>query len=147
MFPTPTGLPDPETHAELYADVALKRALAWVVDSVLIAGLTLLVLPLTFFAGLFFLPLLWLLIGLPYRIVTIARHSATPGMRLMGIALRGPGGGPLSPGESVVHTAVFWVAMSIPPLLLVSVVLILLSPRGQGLPDLVVGSSALNRTI
>ena len=40
MTDTRWGLPDPELSPDLYADVPLKRFLAWVVDFVVIAVLT-----------------------------------------------------------------------------------------------------------
>ena len=40
------GLPDPDLHAEFYADVPLKRLLAFIVDSILIVVITVLLIPL-----------------------------------------------------------------------------------------------------
>ena len=82
------GLPHPDTHGEFYADVPTKRFLAWLVDSVLILLLTLLAIPLTAFTGLFFFPFLWLTVSAVYRIASLSRSSATPGMRLMAIEIR-----------------------------------------------------------
>jgi len=75
MTDTRWGLPDPEHSPELYADVPLKRFLAWVVDFAVIAAATAVVVPFTFFTGLFFLPLLFLFVGFLYRWATIASGS------------------------------------------------------------------------
>ena len=82
------GLPDPRTRPEFYAGVPFKRGLAWFADAILIGLLTAVAVPFTAFTGLFFLPLLFLVIGFLYRWVTLAGGSATLGMRLMSIELR-----------------------------------------------------------
>lgn len=138
-------LPDPERDAEFYADVPLKRAFAWVIDAAVILGITLLAIPLTFFAALFFLPLLWLVLSFAYRVVTLARGSATWGMRFMGIELRTHRGERFDLPEAFMHTLVYSVCMAFVLPQVVSAVLMLTTARGQGLPDLAVGSTALNR--
>lgn len=138
-------LPDPEREPAFYADVPAKRLVAWVVDAVVILGLTLLTLPFTFFAGLFFLPLLWLMLSFAYRAVTLSRRSATWGMRFMGIELRDMRGQRLGVGDAVAHTAIYTVAMAFVLPQLVSIVMMLITPRAQGLPDIALGTAALNR--
>ncbi len=59
----PHCLPDPDLQAEFYADVPLKRALAWIVDMILIALLTTVIVPFTAFTALFFLPVLFLMVS------------------------------------------------------------------------------------
>ena len=44
-------LPDPDHQAEFYADVPTKRALAWCVDAILIAIVTVIVVPFTLLPG------------------------------------------------------------------------------------------------
>ena len=138
-------LPDPDLQPEFYADVTFKRAIAFVVDSLLILLLVLLAVLLTAFTGLFVLPLLFGGIGLAYRIVTLANASATPGMRLMAIEFRGADGRPFTMTEAVWHTLGFTVCLMFPLLQLVSIVLMLTDRRGRGLVDRVLGSVALNR--
>lgn len=138
-------LPDPDLNAEFYADVPAKRLMAWVVDTVITAAITALIVPFTAFTALFFLPLLYLAVAFAYRAVTIARHGATPGMRLMAISLRGPGGGTLSPAEAMLHTALFLTASVMVLPQVISVVMMLMTARGQSLVDLVLGSVMLNR--
>jgi uncharacterized RDD family membrane protein YckC len=139
------GLPDPEVSPELYADVPLKRLVAWIVDFVVIAVLTAIVVPFTFFTGLFFLPVLFLFLGFLYRWATIATGSATWGMRLAAIEFRDASGARLDSGTAFLHTLGYTVSVSVFPLQLVSIVLMLISDRRQGLTDHVLGTAALNR--
>jgi uncharacterized RDD family membrane protein YckC len=142
---TSWGLPDPARSPELYADVPLKRFLAWVVDFVVIAVLTAIVVPFTFFTGLFYLPVLFMLLGFLYRWATISSGSATWGMRLAAIELRDASGARLDSGTAFLHTLGYTVSVSIFPLQLVSIALMLVSDRKQGLTDHVLGTAALNR--
>lgn len=144
--PSPYGPPpDPDLHAEFYADVPVKRLLAWVVDTVITAAITALIVPFTAFTALFFLPLLYLAVAFAYRAVTIARHGATPGMRLMAISLRGSGGGMPSPAEAMLHTGLFLTASVMVLPQVISVVTMLMTARKQSLVDLVLGTVMLNR--
>ena len=81
MRPAP-GLPDPDREADFYAGVPFKRLLAWVVDVLATTILTVLAIPLTLFTGIFYLPLLYAVIGFLYRWVSLTRLSATLGMTL-----------------------------------------------------------------
>lgn len=139
------ALPDPQLQPEFYADVAVKRGIAFVVDLILISVAVFLVVFLTAFVGLFMLPLLFGGIGLAYRIVTLANGSATPGMRLMAIEFRRADGAPFCPFEALWHSVGFTVCLMIPLLQLVSIVMMLTGARGQGLSDLMLGTVALNR--
>lgn len=138
-------LADPQTHPELYQSVPVKRLFAWCVDTVIIFVLSLAALPFTLFLGaLVFLPLM-LCIGFAYRVITLARGSATWGMRLMSIELRDASGGRFDAFHAFWHTAGYTICLSIFPLQLVSVVLMLISERGQGLSDHALGTVAINR--
>lgn len=139
------GLPDPHLHSEFYADVPAKRLVAFVVDTLLIVLLSVLVLPFTAFTGLFFFPLLMMVIGFAYRVVTLASGSATWGMRLMAIEMRARDGTRFDLGLAFVHTALFTVFFSMLLPQAASVVLMLTGARGQGLPDLLLGTAAVNR--
>ncbi len=139
------GLPDPIARPEFYAGVPLKRAAAWFVDIVIAGILTAIVVPFTAFTGLFFLPLLFLMVGFLYRWVTIATGSATLGMRLMSIELRTRLGERFDSSAAFLHTAGHTISVSMFPLQLISVALMLISDRGQGLTDHVLGTAAINR--
>ena len=138
-------IPDPETQPEFYADVPLKRLLAWLVDTLLTLVLCLLVLPFTAFTGLFFFPFLFLSLGLIYRTATIAQGSATWGMRLMAIEFRTGSGQRFDPTLAFWHSLGFTVSCAMPLLQLASILLMLTGARGQGLTDIFLGTVAVNR--
>ncbi len=142
-----TRLPDPVHAPDFYESVTIKRALAWGVDVTLVAIFCVLLLPFTAFLGLFVFPAMMLVVGGIYRWVTISARSGTWGMRLMGIELRNSDGDRLSSDQAFMHTAIYTGAVLVAPLQLISVVSILMTPRGQGLPDLVLGTAMLNRTV
>jgi uncharacterized RDD family membrane protein YckC len=138
-------LPDPDHQAEFYADVPIKRALAWVVDSILIAIITMVVVPFTLFLSLFFLPLLYLTISFLYRTISLARNSATPGMRLMAIEFRDRTGARFDLGTAFLHTLGYTLTISTLLPQVLSMGLMLTTARGQGLTDLVLGTVAINK--
>lgn len=138
-------IPDPETQPEFYRDVPMKRLLAWVVDTILVALLCLLILPFTAFTGIFFFPLLLLVVGFAYRVVTIANGSATLGMRLMAIEFRTLDGARFDFGMALIHTTAFTVSCAFFLLQVASIVLMLTSARAQGLSDHILGTVAVNR--
>jgi uncharacterized RDD family membrane protein YckC len=140
-----TGLPDPMRNAGLYAGVPFKRAVAWIIDTVLIGVLAALVVPFTAFTGLFFFPFLILLVGFFYRWFTLSGGSATWGMRLMAIELREADGGRFSSQTALLHTLGYSVSVAMAPLQLISMILMLVTERGQGLTDVILGTTALNR--
>ena len=109
--------PDPDIRPELYAQVPLRRVVAYVIDVVLIAGLV----ALAWFAGVLLgiasFGLLFPLIGPVLVTIPLAYHtwfiggphSATPGMRLLGVEVRTWDG--RRPGfiQAAVQTAVFYL--------------------------------------
>lgn len=139
------ALPDPVDQPDFYENTAIKRALAWVVDTIIVTLISILVATLPFFLGWFFFPLIVLVVSFLYRTVTISRRSSTWGMRLLNIELRGKDGQGLSTNEAMLHTAAYLIcSASILPHI-VSMLLMLINPRGQGLPDMLCGSVMLNR--
>jgi uncharacterized RDD family membrane protein YckC len=139
------GLPDAVTEAEFYEGVPAKRFLAWTLDVTAIAVLTVVALPFTLFTGLFYLPFLFMLIGFLDRWVSLTRMSATPGMRFAAIELREDDGGPLDSGTAVLHVAGYMASMAVFPVQLLSIALMFLTARRQGLTDLVLGTAAIRR--
>lgn len=138
-------IPDPDFQPEFYADVPLKRLLAWVVDTLIVLVGAVLVLPFTAFTGLFFFPALLLGLGFAYRVITIARGSATWGMRLLAIEFRTVAGSRFDSTMAFAHTGLFTLACLISPLQLLSIILIAIDKRAQGLPDRILGTVVLNR--
>ncbi len=139
------GLPDPVREGHFYAGVSMKRLLAWVVDALLIFALCMIVLPFTAFTALFFFPLLWLVVGFFYRWATLAGGSSTWGMRLMAIEIREQDGFRLTGTTAFLHTLGYTVSVAFPPLQLISVGLMVVLGRGQGLTDMILGTAAINR--
>lgn len=138
-------LPDPMVQPEFYDSVTVKRGLAWVIDAVLILALVVPVVILTAFIGLFFLPVLFFVTGFIYRVATITGGSATWGMRLMAIEFRDSRGERFDFSQALMHTLGYTVSMSVFPLQLISVAMMFLTERGQGLTDMILGTVAINR--
>ena len=66
-------------------------------------------------------------------------------MRLMAIELRDASGQRLDNGQALLHTLGYTVQWAVPILQVVSVVMMLVTERGQSLTDMVLGTVALNR--
>jgi uncharacterized RDD family membrane protein YckC len=139
------GLPDPDTKPEFYADVPTKRFFAWLIDTALITLITVLIVPFTAFTALFFLPLLFLTVSLFYRIVSIARRSATPGMRLVALEFRTHEGQLFDLPLAAIHSVFYTISVSMVFPQVVSAILMLTTARAQGLSDMVLGTAAVNR--
>lgn len=128
----------------LYADIAPRRLIAWGVDTVAIALITALLVPLTGFLALFFLGGLYLVISFLYRWLGLARHSATFGMRMMGLTFRDARGGPLDGLTALLHTAAYTLSVAFVFPQLVSVALMAFTRQHQGLSDIVLGTRLVN---
>lgn len=137
--------PDPQAQPEFYQDVAFKRFLAWCVDAVITLLACIVILPFTAFTGIFFFPLLFLVVGFAYRVVTIANGSATWGMRLMAIELRTASGAPMDASSAFAHTLGYTLSWTVPVFQLISMVMMAATERGQGLTDHVMGSVMINK--
>jgi len=145
-FATPhSALPDPIDEAEFYQGILTKRFLAWLVDVSLITGLTILAGILTLTIALFFWPIAFLTIGFLYRTATLANRSATWGMRLMGIELRGHDGFRFETRDAALHVAGYYASMVFFLPMVASVVAMFVTDRRQSLTDLVLGTAAINR--
>ncbi|SEP55097.1 RDD family protein [Thalassovita taeanensis] len=140
------ALPDPDTQPEFYADVPLKRLIAWVVDTVLIAAICVAILPFTAFTGVFFFPFLLLCVGFAYRVITLANGSATLGMRLTAIEFRTATGARFDLPMAALHTLGLTMSFAVPVFQVISIVLMMTTARAQGLSDHVLGTVALNRS-
>lgn len=141
-----SALPDPEYQSEFYQGVPFKRGMAWIVDTILTLILTAIIVPFTAFTALFFLPVLYMVVNTLYRWVSLSSSSATPGMRLAAIEFRGADGRVFDSGTALLHTLGYVISMAFVLPQLVSIAMMLLSPRGQGLTDTVLGSVAINKT-
>ncbi|HBZ42888.1 MAG TPA: hypothetical protein DEO85_02265 [Maritimibacter sp.] len=139
------GLPDPDYQSEFYADVPVKRGIAWVIDTLIVLAIVALLIVLTVGIGFFFAGFLWLIVGFVYRVVTIANGSATLGMRLTAIELRRADGTRFDLGTAILHTLGYSLSMSFVLPQVASIILMMTSERGQGLTDHVMGTTAINR--
>ncbi|MEM1374033.1 MAG: RDD family protein [Pseudomonadota bacterium] len=138
-------LPDPARQAGFYEGVAVKRFIAFFLDLLIILVLSLVPVVATLGLGAFVFPLIFLVVGFLYRVLTLAAGSATWGMRLMAIELRRIDAEKFSMGDAAVHTLAFYFSFGVIPLQLISAVLMLTTARGQGLTDMLFGTVALNR--
>ena len=137
--------PDAVTEGHFYADVPVKRAVAWVIDTVLIAFLVALIVPFTGFLALFFLGGLYLVVTFLYRWIGLSRHSATLGMRVMGVEFRTAQGNRLDVATGFAHTLGYSLSVAFVIPQLISLVLMAFTKRGQGLTDHVLGTVLVNR--
>ena len=137
-------LPHPETQPEFFEDVVSKRLMAWIVDVVLISATTAVLTVFSLFTALFVLPLVFALVGFIYRWIGLTRHSATVGMRLMSVEFRKADGEDFGSGTAFLHTAGYYASVAVFPAQLVSIVMMLMSERRQGLTDTVLGTALLN---
>jgi uncharacterized RDD family membrane protein YckC len=136
--------PDPERHAAFYSGVPAKRAMAWIIDTIFVTLIVVLIALITALTALFILPLVWLSVGFLYRWVTISGRSATWGMRLMSIELLDRYGQRFDAATAFLHTLGYSLSMAFVLPQILSVGLMLVSRRGQGLTDMVLGSVAIN---
>ncbi len=139
------SLPDPQLQPEFYADVPLKRCLAWAIDLAVVLVLLLAGLVLTLFTGLFFMPLLFFAISVGYRTVMLARYGATLGMMLTALDWRGLDGRAPDPTTALAYSALHAGIWAFLPLQIVSIVMILISPHRQGLHDRILSVTILNK--
>lgn len=138
------ALPDPKTQPAFYDGVGVKRLLAWVLDTVIIGAIAVVVASIPLFLLWFIFPLVFLVISLIYRIGTIRAFSATLGMRVFNIELRDHHGQRLDGSTAAMHTIGFMIASAFFIPQVASVVLMLMSERGQGLHDMFTGVVAIN---
>ena len=143
------GLPHPTLDARFYAGVPARRLAAFLIDAVaavligvvVAAAFGVVTLGVGFLA---FAPAMGLT-GFLYRWLSIAQWSATPGMLVAGIELRGYGGARLDAAEAFAHTALFsLMTLFVLPQLL-SAAVMATSPIGRGFHDMALGTAAINR--
>jgi uncharacterized RDD family membrane protein YckC len=137
-------LPNPATQPEFFSGVLVKRLIAWTLDVIAITLISAIIATLPLFIGWFFFPLIFLAVKLVYCIGSISRFSATPGMRLMNIELRNRDGRALESSEAALHTISYVISMAFIIPQLITMALMVLSPKGQGLHDMFVGATVIN---
>ncbi len=140
-------LPDPDINPEFYASIPSKRLVAWFIDTALILAFCVTVLILTLGLAFFFLPPLYLVVGFVYRTATLARGSATWGMSFMAMEIRRHDGAQLDWLTALLHTLGYSVSVGFFVPQVVSVLMMLITQRAQGLTDYVLGTVAVNRRV
>lgn len=142
---TRTPLPDPDYDTAYYDGVLPKRLFAWLIDVALIVAAMVILSVLT--VGIFFV--LWIpvhaLLAFFYRWSTIKAQSATLGMRVMNIELRGSSGVRLTSSEAALHTVSYLVSATFILIQIISIAMMVGRPFNRGLPDEIVGSVMINR--
>jgi uncharacterized RDD family membrane protein YckC len=145
-------LPDPVSNPELFDGLLVRRAVAYLIDLVILGVITFamaiigLVLGLlTFGAAWLALPVVIVVAILAYYALTLGSPSrATVGMRAMDIVLTPARGRPLDGWAILIHPIVFWVTIWISwPF---TILFALFTPRQQLLHDLVTGTLMVRRS-
>lgn len=143
--PMTSALPDPDRQSVFYDGIPAKRLMAWVVDVILILVMMLIIGVLTLTVAFWLWPVFWVATSFLYRTLTIGSASATLGMRLMNIELRNAAGARLTGTEAMLHTAAYLICASFFLPQVLSVAMIALGTRHQSLPDVFLGTAAINR--
>lgn len=141
----------PSQDWRAYQGVLSRRVFAFVLDYVIVALLWIPAAVVVFFIGIltlglgFFLyPILFALVAMLYFGLTVGgRDQASPGMKVMGVAIARTDGRPMDFLTAIVHLAIFWIANALlTPLILL---LGLFTDRGRLLHDLLIGTVAVRR--
>ncbi len=147
-----SNLPDPHTAPELFEELLVRRAVAYVIDLVILAAITfatliagivagVVTLGAAFFALPFAIPIA---IALYYGATLGSVKRATIGMRIMDIVLTPTRGAPLNGIRAFIHPVVFWLTWWF--LTPFSFLFALFSPRRELLHDLIVGTLMVRRS-
>lgn len=148
------GLPDPHYDRQFYAGVPARRFFAFLIDGLIVAGLSLLMLLTGALVGLLTAGLgtvigivLFVLSGFAYRYLMVAHRSATLGMMATGIELRTRQGERLDRMTALIHTAGFYLSFTVPVLMVIGWILMATSPHRRLIHDLLPGTTAINRPV
>jgi len=140
-----SGLPDPHIDRQFYQGVPFKRLIAWFIDFIIITLLATALVLVSFGVGAFIFPLLLFVTNIAYRIFTLSRNSATLGMIVAGIEIRNNHGNKLTPIEAAWHTGFYTAVALLFFALIISMIMMLINERGQGLHDYFLGTTAINK--
>ena len=125
-------------------NVRMARILALLVDAVFITILIAASAIVIFFLGFLTLGLGWALyfviwpaVALLYYFFTLGINGRTVGMSIFSIELREADGGHLHPVIGLAHPVLFWFMVTIPLILLVSIIISMMDDRKRMLHDIV----------
>lgn len=148
-FGTFDGLPDPEREPAFYDGVLPRRFVAWLFDVCVILAvgvpLALIFGIVTLGFGFMIFPLIVAGVGFLYRWATVAGRSATWGMRFTGIELRRHDGARLDPLSALLHVTIYTVSVAFVVPIAISCIAMMTSRYGQGLSDIALRTTAINR--
>jgi uncharacterized RDD family membrane protein YckC len=140
-----SGLPNPVLDAQFYAGVPFKRLIAWIIDAVIVGALWVVLVIGTLGTFAFFMFFGLLIVSFGYRAFMVDRYSATLGMMAVGIELRNGRGDRLDRTQAIWHVTLFLGLMVFFFINVISMIVMLVNERGQGLHDMVLGTTAINR--
>ncbi len=142
-------LPDPSLaqEADYYSGVNSKRLVAWIFDGILIGVICAVLLFFTTLPAVFILPFFFFFVGFAYRTFTLSGGSATWGMRLVGMELRRADGTKFDLNTAFMHTLLYTVGFAVTPMHVISMIMMLVTERKQGLPDMILGTAPIRRSI
>ncbi|WP_018010634.1 RDD family protein [Sinorhizobium medicae] len=141
----------PSEDWRAYQGVLSRRIFAFIIDYLIVALLWIPAAVVVFFLGILTLglgfllyPVLFVLVAMLYFGMTVGgREQASPGMRIMGVAIARTDGRPMDFLTAIVHLAIFWIANALlTPLILLTG---LFTDRGRLLHDLLIGTVAVRR--
>ena len=144
----------PRKQPRLFADVLPRRALAYLIDAAIIAGLTALLNGLFFILGIFTFGLTWLLSGLSFAFVAILYStftisgpwSGTYGMKHMGLMLRTWHNSVPGRMQAALHAALFYGLLTIMgPFLFLFFLVPWFNSRKRCIHDFLVGTVLIKR--
>lgn len=145
-----SGAPDPFAHYELYRGVALKRAIAYLIDLLVIGFFLLMAAIVLTVIGVLTFGLLHPLLITIYALIPFCYHTlllggpshATLGMRIMGVEMRSLTIGRPDYLQAAVQTVLFYLSIAIfSPILLWA----LFDSRRRMLHDILAGTYVVNR--
>lgn len=145
------GLPDPDRDPQFYEGVPARRLAAWVIDVIIVLAMGL---PLALAFGIvtlgFGFVLFWFLVSAVsyvYRLVTLTNGSATWGMRMMGIEFRRHDGTRFDVITAALHAGIYMISMGVIVLQALSCLMIVGTRYRQGLSDIILRTTAINRPV
>lgn len=148
---TPMHHPDPTLDRQFYDGVPSRRLIAWFLDAVVIfvmfAVAALAFGILTLGLGFFAAPLIFMASGFVYRVVMLSTASATFGMKMTGIEFRDVHGQRFAFGTAFLHTLAYSLIFTSGLFQVASCLAILMTEKGQSIPDLLLGTVAINKPL
>jgi uncharacterized RDD family membrane protein YckC len=147
-LPAMPGLPDPDIDSSFYDGVPARRFAAWVVDFIIVAAMSVVVIPvfgiLTLGLGFFAAPVVFATLSFIYRTATLTSRSATWGMRLMGLEVRTAGGARVDFGIALAHVGLYTLSLFLTVPLAFSALTVLATRYRQTLHDIVLRTTVIN---